>query len=315
MRHVRRGSEPSPSALAANDRNGENELARARRHVSDPNAKGSYGFAVYKHVEVKQRLDALFHGKCAYCETYYSASAPVDIEHFRPKGAVSEDPSHPGYWWIAMAWENLLPSCIDCNRKRKQSHIIDSASLEALNAGGRRTRNSPVLSGKKDSFPLAPGAARLQPELTTYLAEQALLLNPCDDQPNEHLEYIVEGRPSISLMLPRGIPDPSLRGATSIQIYGLNRLGLVQERTRLLRRLEFLGDLVLELGEMIDALDTQEIKAAIMGTPAGTVAKRMTLLLDRALAEMRSLREPDQPYSAMVTAWIEVFEARIDVKP
>ena len=47
---------------------------------------------------MKRRLDLLFHGKCAYCETFYSASAPVDVEHYRPKGAVSEDPSHPGYY-------------------------------------------------------------------------------------------------------------------------------------------------------------------------------------------------------------------------
>ncbi|MEF9674035.1 hypothetical protein QNM99_25505 [Pseudomonas sp. PCH446] len=44
----------------------------------------------------------------------------MDVEHYRPKGAVSEDASHPGYWWVAMDWDNLLPSCIDCNRKRKQ---------------------------------------------------------------------------------------------------------------------------------------------------------------------------------------------------
>jgi uncharacterized protein (TIGR02646 family) len=77
---------------------------------------------VYKDGAVKAALDAMFHGKCAYCEFMYIGGMPVDIEHFRPKGAVivGGKMRKPGYYWLAAKWENLLPSCIDCNRKRDQ---------------------------------------------------------------------------------------------------------------------------------------------------------------------------------------------------
>ena len=53
-----------------------------------------------KDAEVKAALEKLFYGKCAYCETFYSVQAPVDVEHYRPKSAVEGDDeddivSHP----------------------------------------------------------------------------------------------------------------------------------------------------------------------------------------------------------------------------
>jgi uncharacterized protein (TIGR02646 family) len=300
----------SPAALGAKDKSGLTELDRARAHVQSAAAKVGFPFKAYKHDEVRQRLEELFHGKCAYCETFYRMSAPVDIEHFRPKNSVSEDPAHPGYWWIAMAWDNLLPSCLDCNRKRKQHLVASSASLVELRENMKR---QPVTqSGKLDSFPIKGGTARLQPEDVAYATEQALLLNPCMDVPEDHLEFVFDGTPPISLVVPRASPAPSERGAVSIQVYGLNRLGLVQERTRVLRHLAFLGDLVLELGELIDELVRPDVALALAGTPAATVARRLYRLLDQTLAEMKAMASPDQPYSAMVRAWLAGFEARLE---
>ncbi|MBB6064573.1 hypothetical protein [Pseudoxanthomonas broegbernensis] len=270
----------------------------------------AFPFKAYKHDEVKRRLDAIFHGKCAYCETFYSASAPVDVEHFRPKGSVSEDPAHPGYWWIAMAWDNLLPSCIDCNRKRKQHMVASSASLTELRENMKRQPSTQ--SGKQDSFPIKDGSPRLQPEDVVYTAEQALLLNPCVDVPRDHLEFVFDGTPPVSLVVPRADPDPSERGAVSIQVYGLNRLGLVQERTRVLRHLEFLGDLVLELGELIDQLAQPVVVSALAGTQAGTVAQRLQLLLDRTVTEMKAMASPTQPYSAIAETWLAAFAEKLD---
>lgn len=118
MRRVDRGEDPAPQALGA--LTGRlSELDRARAHYTPFDAKkGAFAFAAYKAPEVKARLEALFHGKCAYFETVYAASAPVDVEHYRPKGAVEGEPAHPVYWWLGMVWP--LPSCIDCNRRRKQ---------------------------------------------------------------------------------------------------------------------------------------------------------------------------------------------------
>lgn len=68
-----------------------------------------------------------FHGKCAYCEKTIT-NQYGEIEHYRPKsGVLHENRSpvylesegavipHPGYYWLAYDWHNLLPSCTICN--------------------------------------------------------------------------------------------------------------------------------------------------------------------------------------------------------
>ena len=82
---------------------------------------------LYKRMK-KVIFDA-FSGKCAYCESQISADQPGDVEHFRPKGRVmgedgkpvliklgNKEVPHPGYYWLAYDWRNLLPACARCNR-------------------------------------------------------------------------------------------------------------------------------------------------------------------------------------------------------
>jgi hypothetical protein len=70
----------------------------------------------------------VFANKCAYCEGKYEAHAPQHAEHWRPKEAVTEPDTsgrevrvtrdgltHPGYWWLAYDWQNLVPACFYCN--------------------------------------------------------------------------------------------------------------------------------------------------------------------------------------------------------
>lgn len=52
--------------------------------------------------DVRAKLDAMFHGKCCYCEKVIAK----DIEHFYPKTLY---PSR------MFDWDNLLRSCKDCN--------------------------------------------------------------------------------------------------------------------------------------------------------------------------------------------------------
>ena len=280
MRAVSRGTEAAPSCLDTQDRNGLTELIRARAHQSNTDPKkGSFKFVAYKHEQVKRRLDALFHGKCAYCETFYSASAPVDIEHYRPKGAVSEDPAHPGYWWLAMSWDNLLPSCIDCNRKRKQRVEVISTRVAELYLNSHANTLEIKQSGKKDSFPIAATGQRILPEGSGFGVELPLLLDPTRDDPEEHLRFHINHANPIGLVLSGKQPGAeSERGSTSIFVYGLNRLGLVQERTRVLRRLEFLGDLVVELAAVIGELEEPPAVAALKSVGITDVSKRLRLL-------------------------------------
>lgn len=55
--------------------------------------------------------------------------------------------------------------------------------------------------------------------------EEALLLNPCEDRPEEHLQFIAGG-----LVRPVEIDEVAKRGRWSIEIYGLLRQDLVDAR-------------------------------------------------------------------------------------
>ena len=315
MRHVSR-SETAPDALLTK---GAEERQAATSYFGPPRAsQEAFPFAIYKHQEVKNALERLFRGKCAYCETFYSNAQPMDVEHFRPKGAVEGVKDHPGYWWIGMAWENLLPSCIDCNRKRNQTTPEGHVSqVKLLEDTLRFSRSATVATGKKDSFPLASSGKRAAGPGDELTAEKALLLNPCDEEPKEHLEFVFDAAHPVSFVVPkrltRGDPDLigdgglSLKGGTSIHVYGLNRLGLVQARTALLRHLEFLGALVIDLKAL-----AQDLAAIEPGDENLSRAERaLSGLADRIIAEMRGMAQPAMPYSAMVEAWLVHFAERV----
>ena len=322
MRAVPRDAVAAPRALTEPTGRGAKELAALRDWRANPaTAAQGFAFAAYKDDSVKAALEALFHGKCAYCETYYSAQAPVDVEHFRPKGAVEDAPDHPGYWWLAMAWDNLLPACIDCNRRRKQPTPKPSSSLAALHDLATQVINT----GKKDAFPVA--GSRAPDETASLDLEQPYLLDPCHDRPEDHLAYHLDPDDLIALVLPRAGPGAnaapgaavpalgdapaiaaaaqaqgvSVRGAVSIQLYGLNRLGLVQARTRALRHLEFLRGLIAEIDAIARRLETSaeaDIRAA---------APKLDQLIDRILAQIAAMAAPEAPYSAMVSDWTRRF--------
>ena len=143
-------------------------------------------------VVVYKSFDGPFFGKCAYCETPVSVSQYGDIEHWRPKGAVSDmdghPVDHPGYYWLAYDWKNFLLSCIICNQKWKKTRF-------------------PV-NGEHAS---QPGDEE---------NEQPLLLNPLWDDPAQHLYVDKSG-----VMIER-----TDRGRACIDVCGLNREELVTAR-------------------------------------------------------------------------------------
>lgn len=308
MRKVDRKAVPVPKSLLPGEA-GSKELAAVKLHRADTDPdKKKFEYKAYKRADVRMALETLFHGKCAYCETRYATSAPVDIEHYRPKGAVAEEATHGGYWWIAMDWENLLPSCIDCNRRREQELVVISASLADL---AKETKPVKMNAGKKDSFPLAATGVRAEFDQLDFSDEGALLVDPCRDDPANHLGYSFNASHPAGLIIPVGEEPAAQRGAVSIQIYGLNRLKLVQERTRLLRQLEFLGDLVIDLAASIDDLEEPGAAAALATLPTVRVVPRLKLLRDRTIAEIKAATKDDAPYSSLARAWFENFKTRI----
>ena len=58
----------------------------------------------YKLSDIKDKLDNLYHHKCAYCENKVEQG---HVEHYRPK-------NH--YPWLAYSWDNLIYGCPTCNQ-------------------------------------------------------------------------------------------------------------------------------------------------------------------------------------------------------
>lgn len=200
----------TPASLNGTSSKGRQETKNAiKKAIKDGTA---FEFKAYKGDDVVAALRVMFNKKCAYCEFNYAAGGPEDVEHFRPKGGVVIDGklAQPGYYWLAAEWSNLLPSCIDCNRKRTKE-FADGA------AGG---------SGKANLFPVADESRRWRSHRGKN-REEPLLLNPCDDDPEVHLEFLDKGLVRAAL---DGTGIPSKKGETSIEIYGLKRHDLVEQR-------------------------------------------------------------------------------------
>lgn len=172
---------------------------------------------LYRDRRVKRALKDLFHGKCAYCE---SPVQDFDVEHFRPKGRVANTPRGipSGYYWLAYQWTNLYPACQFCNRER-----VDIGSHEDP-LDGRA-------AGKGDQFPLAPSGRRANSPSDDLALEFPLLLDPCADDPEEHLLYGPLGDID-------GVAE-SEKGDESVRAFHLKRSDL--RKLRQIRLEEFLS--------------------------------------------------------------------------
>lgn len=291
------GTVPPSLAYALADEKGE--LAKVRAAYPKPPAAlkpaKSYDFKAYKADDVKRAIESLFHDKCAYCETHHGAGGPVDIEHFRPKGGVLEDDAHPGYWWLAMAWENLLYSCLDCNRMRGQVIVEPGMTPTQVELARQRPRRSNA--GKKDSFPIQ--GVRCQPEASDLASEYALLIDPTLIRPENHLTFFAGADDrclAVAQDTPRG-PDPL--GATSILVFGLNRSALVDARSMLWKKLRVQAEFIQEDLDDYEVAETEAQEQKALGR-----AKRRW-------KELESWATPEQPYSAMVTVFLARLKAEI----
>lgn len=252
-------------------------------------AKPPVTFSIYRHEDIKAALNLLFHGKCAYCESRYIATQPMDVEHFRPKSEITDldggPPIRPGYYWLASEWANLLPSCIDCNRPR--NHQGPNGEIVRL--------------GKATLFPLAPKSPRARFG-ESIEAERPLLLDPCRDRPEDYLIFS-EGVAEHS-STPSSPIDAAIRVAASITVYGLNRTELVQERLRVLldlrRRFHLIRNLTVALEKV----------RRISPEPPG-VALSLADLVSHEVDALWRMAEPTQPYSLMVSQEIAAFEREV----
>ena len=209
-----------PPSLDGPSSRGGKERERAEAHFTDPATRGqAFKFRAYKGEDVREALERMFGLKCAYCESIYAATAPMTVEHYRPKGGYdlpNGERQESGYYWLGSAWTNLLPSCTDCNTER--GHDYDGTLIK---------------TGKANRFPLVDEAKRVTgPEQEN--GEEPLLLDPTVDRPENHLEFGDEGVVKATEG-PRGEDD---RGRETIEVLGLRRPKLVRVREGHLKKVD-----------------------------------------------------------------------------
>jgi hypothetical protein len=153
--------------------------------------------------------EKVFGKRCAYCQGKAGGQAFIRGEHWRPKLQVTQDDDgtarpvvrdgveHPGYWWLAYEWTNLLPSCERCNNVKATRFPV--AVEHVFGPGDDETVE--VLDGR----------------------ERPLLLHPLrGEDPANHLEFDQFGGIIAS--------HESPLGAETIRVLDLGRGDLVEER-------------------------------------------------------------------------------------
>jgi uncharacterized protein (TIGR02646 family) len=208
----------APPALSKKGRDRKTERQRAIDFYNDPNRKTTAhftAFTAYSDFSVKKELRRVFNKKCAYCEKPIPGRNSEDIEHYRPKGAITDVKTRkmlkPGYYWLAADWSNLLLSCKDCNSPSEQE-IADIAD------GTTRT------IGKHNYFPTSDNwygnnhRARRK--------EKPLLADPCREDPEKLFSFDDIGY--ITVKPSRGFAKK--KAEETIRILGLDSLDLTQAR-------------------------------------------------------------------------------------
>jgi hypothetical protein len=183
----------------------------------NPQPKKGQSLPVEREVygALKAYLKEYFRGKCAYCESYFEHVAWGDVEHYRPKRAVKEEPGHRGYYWLAYAEENLLPSCALCNQGSGKGNHFPIAGARVWQPGGPVDSEEPCLLNpyhREDGWDFM----------------QARILGERSFRPR-HLWYKFLERDG--QLIATGIAEyHSVKGECSIRTYDLNRQSLVRRR-------------------------------------------------------------------------------------
>jgi hypothetical protein len=149
--------------------------------------------------QAKRALVDLFRNKCAYCESEIGVTTAGEIDLFRPfvdASNLSGEGSADHYAWLAADWDNLYLACPSCARSKRSLFPVDGLRAEPL---------TPINHIRS--------------------TERALLVDPCFDDPADHLEFSATGY----------VQARTYKGEVTIKVLNLNRVGLVRARQNVWR--------------------------------------------------------------------------------
>ncbi len=159
---------------------------------------------VWGEQKVRDALHGMQQGRCCYCERFREVNRESDVEHFRPKTEITEERGAGGYWWLAYDWDNLFLSCRYCNQEHK-----------------------------KKFFPIRGTRARKKG--ADLKAEDAYLIDPAQENPEDHISYDWVTVPR--QVIPNGRGNDRERGDRTIEICGLDHPTLNSQRYGILKSL------------------------------------------------------------------------------
>lgn len=260
MIYIQRSETPQVLDLENSDSVGAKEYEKVIEYFKYQDR--DFTFEAYK--KVKDILKVMFNEKCAYCESDISPVSPGDIEHFRPKNAYQiakeEGLNYPGYYWMAMDWNNLLLSCALCNRTYKKNHF------PLVNEANRKKRHDDIV------------------------IEDPLLINPCDENinPQDYINFTEEGLVSFT-------PDDDGKGKKSIEIYGLANPKLTRKRKKLAKEIMDKKNQILRYLENITLLLANPVP-----TESRVILENNFKDLEIVYESLKYLNLPTEPYQGLV---------------
>lgn len=161
---------------------------------------------IYNNSSVKKLLKEDQNEKCCYCENKFTESSSGDVEHYRPKNYYqqkkSDTPSELGYYWLVYDWNNLFFSCEICNRLFK-----------------------------KNLFPLKNSNKRAKKHNDKISLEKPLIINPYEEDPKKYISFRAENVYA---------KEDNMKGKKTIEVIGLNRNSLSENRLNLLKMAKIL---------------------------------------------------------------------------
>ena len=195
----------------------------------------------YRSDEVKDALLAMHHWKCCYCEKRLERRG-LQVEHFRPKGAVRQLPGEanerPGYFWLAYWWDNLFLACADCNGE------------------------------KGTTFPLKDPGQRARSHHDDLALEEVNFVDPAYDDPRDHI-YFKEYVPC----------HWTPKGQRTIEVLDLRRDGLRELRFSYYKKMKLLKVI---LSNALDQDQTDNVRkvACVLRDAMRESAKFSSMIID-----------------------------------
>jgi hypothetical protein len=266
MIHVSRDHKNPPKILTGKG------CQKKIKALLEGSTKRKFSKHYYANKSVRKTLYAKYHDKCAYCESAPGPTSELRIDHYRPKSEVKGEPSHPGYYWLAYEWSNLLPACDKCNTAKLSSFPIAPT--------GKRVMNPVVYD---DGGQLKLNREECLVDSKTLKAEKPFLLHPEIDEPEKHLDFLPDGK----------IEGKSGRGKWTIKLCDLNREKLVLARKKVID--DFSNQIA---GLLLDLIEFKKAEAREV----------IEFLLKKLLYILFKLREPANPYSRLGWFMFELFE-------